>query len=354
MFVQRAAGESVEGVLERLEQEAEEDAVEQSGGTLDGQRQRQVTAAVFEVLGDAVEDNSRDDCYELSDSELGIQVGGDAGELYLSVPFWHTGPDAEAVLAKVHRLARRIEEITGLEGIDPQREEPLTNDWPTQVLSTFSAMSTETADWAEPPGPPDSTDPSSPASTMRAQATVGWDRPDLDWSGYELYVPPHPGLPEDMTRAQARECFEYLMEHRYERIEFLRRLLADNDGPPLGDSDDDLNRLDAWYQSSVQPDPDNPGYMLGRWRSVATDIGLHLGETMIKRAANLHWEFYTWGSRIDFCYHRATLMGFTQVENPRYGFGLADVVADRGDGVVSGEGSGRPFFTKLVANVRDA
>lgn len=137
----------------------------------------------------------------------------------------------------------------------------------------------------------------------------------IDWNGYQLY---HPGVhaPLDtLPRAAARQAFERLMQAKSARVEMLRQLLKAN-GVELNTSDAAIQDLNDWFYANVQPDPDDPGRLLPDWYSVVNDIALFLGEVMIERNPNLHWEFFTWG-RKNVSYQRHVIMGFS-TEDPKF------------------------------------
>ena len=59
---------------------------------------------------------------ELSDDVTGIQVSLFHGELSLSVPYWYSGSEAQALIALLREVVLAIEAETGLTAYDPQAD----------------------------------------------------------------------------------------------------------------------------------------------------------------------------------------------------------------------------------------
>ena len=106
----------------------------------------------------------------------------------------------------------------------------------------------------------------------------------VDWDNYSPYVPPHSGPLEGMARREARESFRHLMDSRGVRREELLNLLSDNGVKIESDGVLDLQRLDDWYRSNVEPSPTEPARMRNLWYSVSNDVGLVL-EAVVKLCA---------------------------------------------------------------------
>ena len=61
---------------------------------------------------------------------------------------------------------------------------------------------------------------------------------------------------------------------------------------------------------------DDPGAPDGQWFAVVHDIGMYLGDLIVKRAPGLEWRFFDKGKK-DISYQHPILMGF-DVPNPNY------------------------------------
>lgn len=136
-----------------------------------------------------------------------------------------------------------------------------------------------------------------------------------DCDAYEPYDPGVADPPNALPRAEALHVFKRCMETKGARIEMLERLLKAN-GVDLGADDAAIQGLNDWFFASVEADPEQPGRLLPGWYSVAHDVALFLGEVMIGRHPNLHWEFFTWG-KANVAFQRHVIMGFS-TEDPKF------------------------------------
>jgi hypothetical protein len=113
-----------------------------------------------EILG-LVEVFEDDRTRELFAVDTGIQLSLFAGEVSVTVPYKHGTEAALVVMHKVYSLSRAVEDATGLEGYDPQLEEPVH----LQHLSAAAARLQARSRREDPaPGvPADSSSPADPA-----------------------------------------------------------------------------------------------------------------------------------------------------------------------------------------------
>lgn len=166
----------------------------------------------------------------------------------------------------------------------------------------------------------------------------------VDWGVYEVYVQASDRrVPYgELTRGEARANFDALMASKDERIEQLRRLVA-TDGVDLDGWPEGVQRLNDWYVANVQPHPTEVERLEHLWYSVATDIAVLLGESLVRRSGGrLRWELYVWGKR-NVSYHRPVVMGF-DAPNPRYNADYIGVVTQEGTAVAWGERARRTLF----------
>jgi hypothetical protein len=170
----------------------------------------------------------------------------------------------------------------------------------------------------------------------------------MDWNGYEPYDPGVFGPLHEQTRAAAKAAFEKLMRSKVERMETLARLMNAN-GLELDASDSGIQKLDDWFQASVEQDPNGePGQLRPMWYSVVNDVALFLGDAIIERAPNLEWKFFTFGKR-DLAYQRHVIMGFP-VANSKYNVDVDRNIAIYGHRIVAGESNREDYFVYLVEN----
>lgn len=80
---------------------------------------------VEQIVGDVSTDDAEAE-RGLTHERSGIQVRCRADRASVSVPFWYTGADAEAVVAVLYRVGHVVATVTGLTAFDPQLELPLS------------------------------------------------------------------------------------------------------------------------------------------------------------------------------------------------------------------------------------
>jgi hypothetical protein len=119
-FVALGPGETFEDAMDRLEALAADDS---ELAAADVALWQSVLERVRPLLPDAEEfaDKSH---RELSDDATGIQLSIAPGELSLSIPYWYSGPEAEAMVERLRSVAVAVEAATGLTAYDPQADAP--------------------------------------------------------------------------------------------------------------------------------------------------------------------------------------------------------------------------------------
>ncbi len=126
-FVRRDPGQTFEDALDSLEDSYEGGdpgpLTEEDLELWDAVRPRAV-----EILGPGAEMTQDDDeTRELTDPVTGIGLTFFQGEFEIHVPDNRAGSDDLALMGTVYELARAVEQVTGLEGYDPQLGEPVSD-----------------------------------------------------------------------------------------------------------------------------------------------------------------------------------------------------------------------------------
>lgn len=85
--------------------------------------------------------------------------------------------------------------------------------------------------------------------------------------------------------------------------------LLDGDGIELGTSDDDIQQLENWFRRSVAASTEEPARLANRWYAVVNDIAVGLGDILVTRCPDLHWEFFIRGARSDMSYQKHVITG---------------------------------------------
>jgi len=172
----------------------------------------------------------------------------------------------------------------------------------------------------------------------------------IEWDGYEPYDPGFIGLPNTLPRTEARQAFKRFMETKPARLELLSQLLKVN-GVELGRSDAAIQVLNDWFFENVEADPEQPGWLVPEWYSVVHDVALFLGDVMIERHPNLHWEFFTWGkTNVAFQWH--VIMGFS-TEDPKFhtNIDIERMVASYAHRIIESRGSNASYGVVEIRGV---
>lgn len=127
------------------------------------------------------------------------------------------------------------------------------------------------------------------------------------WASYPLNEQDPYWILQELPRTEARAQFERAMTSKSDRIVALRNLLEPV-GNSLDGSDRDVQLLNDWFVEAMSPlsGTDTPD---GVSLSVCEDVALYLGDLMISRHPELHWEFFTWGKK-NVSYQCHVIMGF--------------------------------------------
>lgn len=125
LFLPRARGQSWPDALAALDAGSGEGVG--SGRPLpaeDVERWERLLPRVRELLGRA-EELRAGDVRELTSDQTGLQLIMRPGLLTLSVPFWYEGEAAVDIMRIAYDVAAAVRDETGMEGWDPQLEEPV-------------------------------------------------------------------------------------------------------------------------------------------------------------------------------------------------------------------------------------
>jgi hypothetical protein len=117
-FVTLGLGETWQDAMDRMEASAGDERA------LDEQELARWDAILDQVrplLPDA-EEFTGESHRELSDDASGMQLTLSPGELSLTVPYWYSGPDAQAMVDRLRSVAVAVENATGLTAYDPQAD----------------------------------------------------------------------------------------------------------------------------------------------------------------------------------------------------------------------------------------
>jgi hypothetical protein len=103
-------------------------------------------------------ENGLDDaCAELDDETTGLQLSMYDSELALTVPYWHSGEEADRLVALLVDVVQVVERVTGLTAYDPQAEMPFLQGGAAEAGGSMSRIAESLRDGslfeAAPPQP---------------------------------------------------------------------------------------------------------------------------------------------------------------------------------------------------------
>ncbi len=125
-FVRRDPGQTFEDALDELEASFENgDPGELT--EVDLEHWDALLPLVREILGDVTVDDADEETRELTAVSTGVELSMIQGEIAIRVPDERSPGDDLDLMSSVYELARAVEDVTGLEGYDPQLGEPVSD-----------------------------------------------------------------------------------------------------------------------------------------------------------------------------------------------------------------------------------
>ncbi len=175
----------------------------------------------------------------------------------------------------------------------------------------------------------------------------------VDFSNYECFDPGVDRPLSQVTKAEAQKHYDYLMSQKSRRIGQLGDLVG-RSGIDLKGDDGSIQKLNDWFFKNVQPSEEDPERLMPIWYSVVNDIALFLGEEIIRRAPNLHWQL-SLSSKKDVSYQRPVIVGFSKVKNPKYNIDLDWAIGVYGHRIIAKNEDEKDLFVSIVQSaVNDA
>lgn len=170
-FVRRDPGQTFEDALDELEGSFEDGDI----GELTDNDLEQWDALVplaREILGEVEIAEADEATRELTARATGIELTLISGEIEIHVPAAGRDVDELELMSTVYELARAVEDVTGLEGYDPQVGEP--------VSDTADSDTPTRRHWPDDPDEDDDDDRAGRAGrTVPTATAVGDPRPDM-------------------------------------------------------------------------------------------------------------------------------------------------------------------------------
>ena len=129
--------------------------------------------------------------------------------------------------------------------------------------------------------------------------------------GYDMYSPPHKSNESSLTEEEAKENFDFFMISKNNRVMVFIKWIEDNFYINLDYSADSIAKLSDWmaiyapvivrvrknlFISYYKYNPEWNGKFIGC--NLIFDIGLYIGEYLIKKRSFLHWDMYKYNNVI--------------------------------------------------------
>lgn len=168
----------------------------------------------------------------------------------------------------------------------------------------------------------------------------------VDWRSYRPDWPPFEGPLSSLSRKEAKISFEHFMQEREKRLAELKGLLERN-GISLGFNEKDLQSVNDWFVENVERCERNPDWLENLWYSVIHDLSVFIGEMIISRHPNLHWDFFV-GKKIDISYQRPVIMGFDNIPKVRMEMNISVALVTFATRVVCQLPVPQGYFVSLV------
>jgi len=140
-FVTRAPGQSWEEAYEALG-----DAGEPAVLTADRRALWDRLLAELAPLLPEAESVVESEFAELTDEAIGLQLSLFDTEVAISVAYWHSGEEADRVVALLREVAAVVERVTGLTAYDPQAGMPFLQGGSAEAGASMSRIADGMAD----------------------------------------------------------------------------------------------------------------------------------------------------------------------------------------------------------------
>lgn len=168
-FVRRDPGQSFEDALDELESEFPDGDPEELTDD-DLEWWDELVPLARDILGEIDVADDGDTALELAGRESGIELTLISGEVEIHLSDPPPDVDELELMSMVYELARAVEDVTGLEGYDPQVGEPIRDRFDSGEVNSSPVNSAAAPDDEEQPAPGRApTPPPSPVGDARPE-----------------------------------------------------------------------------------------------------------------------------------------------------------------------------------------
>lgn len=150
-----------------------------------------------------------------------------------------------------------------------------------------------------------------------------------------------------LERKEARQAYDLYIDSIPERIDILNKLLIEYGCEKLqgADSLEDIHSI--YYNTCSKNTPREN--LTALELSIASDLGMFMGNLAIKNCDTLFWKLHTFG-KTDFHYQSPVIMGFKNTKIPKYSINFEFVINSYGHRIISGKPKEKLFFSKLYSS----
>lgn len=173
----------------------------------------------------------------------------------------------------------------------------------------------------------------------------------VDWEIYRPDWPPFGGPLRLLSRKEARISYKHFLRERSNRVDQLKALLAQN-GLTLAFDDAQLQVANEWFDGNLERSQGNPRKLGNLWYSVIYDFSVFIGEMIISRHLDLHWECFVWGKQ-DISYHSPVIMGFDNIPKRKINMNLSASLITHAYRITHDMPEPRDHFVSLVRGAED-
>ena len=130
----------------------------------------------------------------------------------------------------------------------------------------------------------------------------------MEWHDYAVFDPGIDRPSRELPRVEAQAAYEKLMSEKADRQQQLERTLNRND-VSLERSPQGVFRVERWIVEKVYEEAPSATKLDARWISLAVDVALWVGDTLIHRHPHLGWTMLK-SPPSDVSYQQAVVAGF--------------------------------------------
>ncbi len=147
-----------------------------------------------------------------------------------------------------------------------------------------------------------------------------------------------------LERKDAREAYNWFIQSIPERVSILKHF-AQESGCQILNGSEYLEQLHNLYLAVCLVTKEE-GKLSSEALSLASDVGMYMGELAVEECHSLSWKFHTFG-KSNVHYHRPVIMGFKNVKNSKYSIDFEFAINSYGNRIIRGQPKEEYLFLKM-------